>query len=230
MGYTVIGDGVNIAARLEAINKEYGTRLCISHSVFREAGERLCVRPIDEVAVKGRRSKIAIYELLGAFGAGPQLEPEPEARRLSRLSYVAHEARVREDLALALRLYNEILVEFPDDPVARELVRRLEAAGSVPGSSNTPPANAEARSPQPPRVSACCTVGRECCISLNFGARLARSFPVLDTVCCSCRKTTANARRTPCSARVSRRWRVNSAAKEQQTPARHRSHSRHRVI
>ncbi len=132
MGYTVIGDGVNVAARLEVINKEYGTRLCISHSVYREAGERLCVRPIDEVAVKGRRTKIAIYELLGAFGAGPQLEPEPDAIRLSKLSCLAYEARVREDYALALRRYNEILVEFPDDPVARELVRRLEAVGAVP--------------------------------------------------------------------------------------------------
>ena len=132
MGYTVIGDGVNIAARLEAINKEYGSRICISHSIFREAGERLCVRPIDEVAVKGRRSKIAIYELLGVFGAGPQLEPEPDAIRLSRQSSIANEARVREDFALALRRYNEILVEFPDDPVTRELVRRLEAIGSVP--------------------------------------------------------------------------------------------------
>ena len=132
MGYTVIGDGVNVAARLEGINKEFGTRLCISHSVFREAGERLCVRPIDEVAVKGRRTKIAIYELLGAFGAGPQLEPGPQSVRLAKLSHIAYEAMVRKDFALALRRYNEILVEFPDDPVTLELVRRLEAIGSVP--------------------------------------------------------------------------------------------------
>ena len=132
MGYTVIGDGVNVAARLEGINKEFGTRLCISHSVFREAGERLCVRPIDEVAVKGRRTKIAIYELLGAFGAGPQLEPGPRSVRLAKLSRIAYEAMVSEDFALALRRYSEILVEFPDDPVTLELVRRLEAIGAVP--------------------------------------------------------------------------------------------------
>ena len=55
MSYTVMGDGVNIAARLEGINKEFRTRICISHGVFKEAGERLCVRPIDDVTVKGRR-------------------------------------------------------------------------------------------------------------------------------------------------------------------------------
>jgi adenylate cyclase len=126
MGYTVIGDGVNIAARLEGINKEYGTRLCISHSVFKEAGERLCVRPIDDVAIKGRRGKIPIYELMGAYGAGPDLEPDAAAVRLARLTRFAHEALVSEDFAEALSRYHEILAEFPDDTVARELVGRLE--------------------------------------------------------------------------------------------------------
>ncbi len=52
MSYTVMGDGVNVAARLEGTNKEFNTRILISHSVFKEAGERLCVRPIDDVTVK----------------------------------------------------------------------------------------------------------------------------------------------------------------------------------
>jgi adenylate cyclase len=125
MGYTVIGDGVNIAARLEGINKEYGTRLCISHNVFREAGERLCVRPIDDVTVKGRRGTIPIYELMGAYGAGPELEPDPATVRLCRLTRLAHEALVQEDFSLALDRYHAILAEFPDDTVSRELIRRL---------------------------------------------------------------------------------------------------------
>jgi len=125
MHYTVMGDGVNIAARLEGINKEFGTRLCVSHNVFREAGERLCVRPIDDVMVKGRRGKIPIYELMGAFGAGAELEPDDATVRLCRLTRLAHAALVQEDFALALDRYHEILVEFPHDTVARELIRRV---------------------------------------------------------------------------------------------------------
>jgi len=131
MGYTVIGDGVNVASRLEGINKEFGTRICISNSVFKEAGERLCVRPIDDVTVKGRRAKIPIYELLGVFGVDPQFEPDPRTVRLCKLTRLAYEALAREEFALALERYHAVLAEFPDDTVARELVRRLAAMSSA---------------------------------------------------------------------------------------------------
>ena len=134
MGYTVIGDGVNVAARLEGINKEYGTRLCISHNVFKEAGERLCVRPIEDVAVKGRRGRFPIYELMGANGIDPEFAPDQEKLRLARLTRLAYEAHIQGDLALALQRYRDVLAEFPEDPVASELVRRilaLEAAHPI---------------------------------------------------------------------------------------------------
>ena len=65
MSYTVMGDGVNVASRLEGMNKELGTQICISKSVYREAGEKLNVRSLNEITVKGRKSSIEIYELLG---------------------------------------------------------------------------------------------------------------------------------------------------------------------
>jgi adenylate cyclase len=82
MSYTVMGDGVNIAARLEATNKEFGTRICVSHAVFREAGERLWLRRMGVVAVKGRRADLEVYELLGIKGGDPALEASAEARLL----------------------------------------------------------------------------------------------------------------------------------------------------
>lgn len=127
MSYTVMGDGVNIAARLEGVNKEYRTRICISHAVFKEAGERLCVRPIEDVAVKGRRSKIAIYELLGVYGSDdPKLEPTPGEVRLAKRSRDAYRARIAGDITLARQLYKEILDEFEGDTVAEVVLQRLE--------------------------------------------------------------------------------------------------------
>jgi adenylate cyclase len=65
MSYTVMGDGVNVAARLEGVNKELGTRICLSKAVVREAGERLKLRKLEDVTVKGRKSIVEVYELLG---------------------------------------------------------------------------------------------------------------------------------------------------------------------
>lgn len=124
-----MGDGVNIASRLEGLNKEFQTRICISHAVFKEAGERLCVRPIDDVAVKGRRAKVPIYELMGVYGADdPGLEPDARTQLLCRMTGLAYEALVGEDHVLATRRYREILDEFPEDTVAATLTRRLVTA------------------------------------------------------------------------------------------------------
>ena len=131
MSYTVMGDGVNIASRLEGINKEYGTRICVSHSVFKEAGERLVVRPIDDVAVKGRRSKIPIYELVGVLGVAPEFEPDPQTIELCRMTRLAYEALVAEDISLASERYREIVDRFPGDKVASELAKRLVAVAEI---------------------------------------------------------------------------------------------------
>ena len=65
MSYTVMGDGVNVASRLEGLNKNFDTRICISKTVYREAGERLLLRPLGDIEVKGRKSTIEVFELQG---------------------------------------------------------------------------------------------------------------------------------------------------------------------
>jgi adenylate cyclase len=63
MSYTVIGDQVNLGARLEALNKEYGTRIIISDSTRQRLKGRYDIRPLGDVVVKGKTQPVAIFEV-----------------------------------------------------------------------------------------------------------------------------------------------------------------------
>src|SRR5712672_4516198 len=57
LSYTALGDGVNVAARLEGINKQFGTTICISDSIYDQARADILARPIKRVQVKGRKTE-----------------------------------------------------------------------------------------------------------------------------------------------------------------------------
>ena len=64
LDYTVIGDPANLASRLEALNKVYGTHIIISESTYNLVKNQVAVRLLDKVAVKGKNEGIKIYELI----------------------------------------------------------------------------------------------------------------------------------------------------------------------
>jgi adenylate cyclase len=83
--YTAIGDTVNLASRLEGLNKTYGTHLLISNETLQAAGAaRFACREVGEVTVRGRKGSTGVYELLGA--ADGAAAPEPLAVRVDPAS------------------------------------------------------------------------------------------------------------------------------------------------
>ena len=65
MSYTAIGSMVNLASRLEGMNKAYGTQILISEATRRAAGHVFVSRPVDLVLVKGSAQPVELHELLG---------------------------------------------------------------------------------------------------------------------------------------------------------------------
>jgi adenylate cyclase len=64
--YTAIGDGMNLASRLEGLNKYYGTNILISGNTYEKVKDRFIFRELDEVSVKGKDKSVRMFELLGA--------------------------------------------------------------------------------------------------------------------------------------------------------------------
>lgn len=64
INYTVIGDPVNVASRLESLNKAYGTEILIGQSTYEEARDHIIARKLDRVAVYGKEEGLDMYELL----------------------------------------------------------------------------------------------------------------------------------------------------------------------
>jgi adenylate cyclase len=64
MSYTALGDGVNVAARLEQLGKQFGATRLVSERVAREAGAEFQFRAVDRVVVKGKTEPVGVFELL----------------------------------------------------------------------------------------------------------------------------------------------------------------------
>ncbi|MFZ4109915.1 MAG: adenylate/guanylate cyclase domain-containing protein [Polymorphobacter sp.] len=118
--FTVMGDTVNQASRLEAANKIYGTRLLIDHETFSRAGRAFETRQIDDIIVLGRLQSIRIYELVSLAG-----ELDPTRRRAFDLYEEAleHYRVAKWDMAeMALQAALEL---SPNDGPSRTLLARI---------------------------------------------------------------------------------------------------------
>jgi adenylate cyclase len=126
--YSVLGDHVNLASRLEQINKVYGTNIIIGEDTARLVSSAFLLRRLDVVRVVGRRQALAIFELLAA--AGTELPPEQE--KMLRLYAGALDAYRERRFDEALAMFVECRTLRADDGPSRVMAERCRLFKQTP--------------------------------------------------------------------------------------------------
>ena len=119
--YTVIGDTVNLTARLERANRIYGTQILIGETTAQAIGSQFEIREIDTISVKGKTETTRIFELMSAAG-----QLSEELARLRERYQQAWKTYLAQDWDLAEATFRECLQIRPNDGPSRVFLERIQ--------------------------------------------------------------------------------------------------------
>jgi adenylate cyclase len=119
MNYTVMGNAVNLAARLEGVNKMFGTWILISENTRRETGDAFLCRKLDHVRVAGISEPVRIYELLDFTGSATD-----EQKTKVDLFHTALELFEKREWQAAAAGFQKVLEHSFDDSPSQIYLKR----------------------------------------------------------------------------------------------------------
>ncbi len=109
MELTSIGDGVNLASRLEGTSKMYGCVIVISEKTYQACKDRVWVRELDLITVKGKTEPVRIYELLGVKEGPLAQELDPIQKQLIDAYHQGREYYLNREFELAMAEFGKVL-------------------------------------------------------------------------------------------------------------------------
>ena len=113
--YTIIGDNVNLPARLETLSEKYGIKIIISEAVYQKALKRFLMRPIDIVQVKGKNQRVKIFELIGMYNDDPLIAPSKEDIAFHEAFTRAYDSFSQGKIEEAKKAFDHLIEERKDD-------------------------------------------------------------------------------------------------------------------
>lgn len=136
MNYTIIGDSVNLASRLEHVNKDYGTYISISEDTYLKVADYCLVVPTDIIRVRGRQKPVKLYELIAlkevAAADDAILLPSQEEREYATQFMKAFDLYLEHHWEEAMKIFVQVSVKWGESKMLKKYIQRCELFQKTP--------------------------------------------------------------------------------------------------